>query len=77
MLWQRCSDVLTMSDSDFVTTSKTDVGTTFIFERATKLWQYQLWRCDNIVTTSLCQLGRIKYFSSFIKPSSLFDTTII
>ena len=42
-LQQRCGNV--------------DVGTTLIFDRATTLWQRQQRRCDNVVTTSLCQLG--------------------
>ena len=42
-----------MSESDAVTTSKTDVGTTLIFDRATTY--------DNVVATSLCKLGSNEY----------------
>ena len=45
-----------MLESDVVTTSETYVGTTLIFDRVTT-WQRQQRRCDNVVTTSLCQLG--------------------
>ena len=59
-LWQRSGNVLTTSDSNVVTTSETDVATTLIFNHATTLWQRQPRRCDNVVTTSLCQLGDLK-----------------
>ena len=44
-LQQYCGNVLIMSESDFVTTSETDVGTTLIFDRVTTLWQRQQRRC--------------------------------
>ena len=56
-LQQRCGNVLITSESNVVTTSETDVGTTLIFDRVTTLWQRQQQRCDNVATTSLCQLG--------------------
>ena len=56
-LQQRCGNVLISSESNLVTTSETDVGTTLIFHRATTLWQRQQGRCDNVVTTLLYQLG--------------------
>ena len=56
-LQQRWGNALTTLKSDVVTTSETDVGTTLIFDRATKLWQRQQRLCDNVVTKSLCQLG--------------------
>ena len=56
-LQQRCGNVLITSESDAVTTSETDIGTTLIFDRVTTLWQCQQRRCDKVVTTSLCQLG--------------------
>ena len=56
MLWRRWGNVLTTLESDVVTTSETYVGTTLIFDRVTT-WQRQQRRCDNVVTTSLCQLG--------------------
>ena len=37
MLQQRCCNVLITSESDVVTKSETDVGTTLIFDRATTL----------------------------------------
>ena len=58
-LQQRCGNVLITSESNVVTTSETDVGTTLIFNRATTLWQRQQRRCDNVVTTWLCQLDVI------------------
>ena len=36
-LQQRCGNVLITSESDFVTTSETDVGTNLIFDRVTTL----------------------------------------
>ena len=39
--------------------SESDVGTTLIFDGTATLWQRQQRRCDNVVTTSLCQLGII------------------
>ena len=56
-LQQCCGNILKTSESDDVTTSETDVGTTLIFDSSTTLWQSQQRRCDNVVTTSLCQLG--------------------
>ena len=56
-LQQRCGNILITSESNAVTTSETDVGTNLIFDRATTLWQRQQRRCDNVITTSLCQLG--------------------
>ena len=56
-LQQYCGNVLITSKSNAVTTSETNVGTTLIFGRNTTLWQRQQLRCDNVVTTSLCQLG--------------------
>ena len=46
----RCGNVLITLESGVVTTSETDIGTTLIFDR-----------CDNVVTTSLCQLGNFVY----------------
>ena len=60
-LQQRCGNV--------------DVGTTLIFDRATTLWQRQQRRCDNVVTTSLCQLG--KFVINFLKKSGRFDKPLI
>ena len=56
-LQQRCDNVLITSESDVVAKSENDIGTTLIFDRVLTLWQRQQWRCDNVVTTSLCQLG--------------------
>ena len=53
-LQQRCGNVLITSESEVVTTSETDFGTTLIFDRTRTLWQRQERRCDNVVTTSLC-----------------------
>ena len=68
-LQQRCGNVLIRSESDDVTTLETDVGTTLIFDGATTLWQRQKWRCDNVVTMSLCQLGETlkRYFWYFLR----------
>ena len=57
VLQQRCGNVLITSESDAVTTLETVIDTTLIFDRATTLWQRQQRRCDNVVTTSLCQLS--------------------
>ena len=53
MLWQRLDNV----GQRRVTTSETDVATTLIFDHPTMLSRRQPQRCDNVVTTSLCQLG--------------------
>ena len=58
VLWQLCGNVLISSESNVVTTSETDVSTTVIFNRATKLWQRQQrrgttlsqCRCANWIT---------------------------
>ena len=63
-LQQRFGNVFITSESDVVTTSETDVSTFLIFDRVTTLWQRQQRRCDNVVTTSLCQLGGIFEFAS-------------
>ena len=60
-LQQRCGNVLITSESNVVTTSETDVSTTLIFDRVTTLWQRQQRRCNNVVTTSLCQLGNNQF----------------
>ena len=57
-LYQRCGNVLTTSESNLVATSETDVGTALIFDSATTLWHRQQRRCNNVVITSLCQLGK-------------------
>ena len=54
---QRYGNVLATSENGVVTKLKTNVATTLIFDRATTLRQRQPWSCDNVVTTSLCQLG--------------------
>ena len=59
-LQQRCGNVSVTSESDVVTTSETDVGTTLILDHVTTLGQRQQRRCDNIVTTLLSQLGKMK-----------------
>ena len=57
-LQQRCGNVLI--------TSETDVGTTLIFDHVTTLWQRQQRRCNNVVTTLLCQLGPSNMTSCFL-----------
>ena len=49
-----------MPDSNVVTTSETEVGTTLISDHATMLWQRPQGCCDNAVTISLCPLGSNK-----------------
>ena len=61
-LQQRYDNVLKTTGSDVVTMSETDAGTTLIFDRVTTLWQRQQRRCDNVDTTSLCQLGELLLF---------------
>ena len=63
-LQQRCGNVLKTSGSDVVTMSETDVGTTLIFDRFTTSSQRQQRRCDNVVPTTLCQLGKRHFLCS-------------
>lgn len=66
MLRRRCSNVVTTSDSDVITTSETYVASTLILGRATTLWQRQPWRFDNVVTKSLCQLVTQRFLSKAV-----------
>ena len=65
-LQQCCGNLLITSESDVVTTSETDVGTTLIFDRVTTRKRQQQ-RCDNVVTRSLCQLGRCFFGGIFLE----------
>ena len=56
-LQQRFGNVFITSERDVVTTSETDADTTLILDRVTALLQRQQRCCDNVATTSLCQLG--------------------
>ena len=58
---QRYGNVLITSENEVVTTLETDVGTALIFDRAKTLRQRQQQHCDNVVTTSLCQLWYSQY----------------
>ena len=71
MLWRRCSNVEATSWQRWrATLSQRQKLTTVIFDRAATLWQRQQRRCNNVVTTSLCQLGKNAHY---IMPWTIFE----
>ena len=61
IVWRRCSDVVGTSwlGQRATFSQRKLTSAKHIFHGVTMLWQCQQRRCDNVVTTSLCQLGEL------------------